>query len=96
MALDVTGRQRAFAAAMRRGQEFGGFAGLTKPDLKAAVDAIDDWIESAQGATAPATGFNSALPQPFRSTATAQQKALLFCWVLMRRVGLLQIEEDIV
>jgi len=66
----------------------GTFAGITKPDLKAAVDATDDWIEANQ------TSFNTALPQPFRSNATLAQKTFLFCYVAMRRAGLLRAEED--
>ena len=53
----------------------GVFAGITKPDLKAAVDATDDWIE------ANSTSFNTALPQPFRSNASAPQKTFLLCYV---------------
>lgn len=92
MPLDATGRTRVWAQAMRQ-PELGTLTGITKPDLRAAVDAIDDWIEAAQGAVAPLVGLNAALPQPFRGQATTQQKTLLFCWVAMRRAGLLPTEE---
>ena len=92
MALDATGRARVWAQAMRQ-PELGTLTGLTKPDLRAAVDAVDDWIEAAQGVAPPLTGLNAALPQPFRGQATIQQKTLLFCWIAMRRAGLLPTQE---
>lgn len=90
--LDATARLRVWAQAMRQ-PEMGTLGALTKVDLRAAIDATDDWIETAQGATAPLVGYNSALPQPARGALTAQQKTLLFCWVAMRRAGLLPTEE---
>jgi hypothetical protein len=54
----------------------------------AAINATDAWID------ANAAAFNTALPQPFRGAATADQKTLLLCWVAMRRAGLLRVEED--
>jgi len=53
--------------------------GLTKPQLDAAIAAIDDWIEANAGA------FNAALPQPARSSLTAAQKTELFFFVARRR-----------
>ncbi|MGW7087538.1 hypothetical protein ACWGH2_29135 [Streptomyces sp. NPDC054871] len=64
------------------------FAGITKPDLAAAVAATDDWIDANQAS------FNSALPQPFRSAASLPVKTLLFCFVAMRRANRLRAEED--
>ena len=61
---------------------------VNKTDLRAAVNAVDAWIESNSAA------FNTALPQPFRGAATANQKTLILCWVAMRRAGLLRVEED--
>ena len=52
---------------------------LTKADLRAAVDAVDGWID------ANAASFNAALPQPARSALTARQKAQLFLAVARRR-----------
>ena len=60
--------------------------GLTKAELRAALDATDAWIDSN------ATAFNSALPQPARGTLSATQKTLLFCYVAMRRRGILPTE----
>lgn len=93
MALDETARTRVWAHAMRAGG-LGPLPGVTKEDLKTAVLYIDNWIESAQGAAAPSVGFNAALPLPFRTAANAQQKTLLFCWVAMRRAGVLITQED--
>jgi hypothetical protein len=53
--------------------------GLTKADLRAAVDAADAWADSN------AASFNTALPQPARNALTAKQKALLLMVVIRRR-----------
>lgn len=53
--------------------------GLIKPDLRAAVNAIDDWID------ANVASFNSALPLPARTTLLARQKARLLMMVILRR-----------
>ena len=52
---------------------------LLKPELRAAVDATDDWIEANQSA------FNSALPLPARTSLSAKQKARLFMAVAGRK-----------
>ena len=54
---------------------------LTKAQLDAAIAAADDWIEANTAA------FNSALPQPARSTLTAAQKAELLTLVARARFG---------
>jgi 3-methyladenine DNA glycosylase AlkC len=61
---------------------------LTKPDLRAAVAAADQW------ASDNANAYNSALPTPFRTTASAAEKAMLLAYVIMRRAGRLHAEED--
>lgn len=86
MALDSTGRFRVWAHAMRNW--VGSLAGVTKADLRAAVDATDDWIDANQAS------FNTALPVTFRNNANLAQKTLLFCLVAMRRANLLRTEED--
>lgn len=86
MALDETGRFRTFAQLMRNWP--GSLTGVTKPQLRAAIDATDDWIDSNQ------TSFNNALPAPFRTSASLTQKTFLFCYVAMRRAGRLRTEED--
>lgn len=78
-------RERIWRWFMRRNSDP---CSYTKTDLRAAVNAVDVWVESNSAA------FNTALPQPFRGQATADQKTLLLCWVAMRRAGLLRVEED--
>lgn len=90
--LDETNRVRTWAHYLRN--LVGPVPGVTKADVRAALDATDVWIDSAAAATAPATGFNSALPQPFRGAASSDQKTVLFCFVAMRRAGLLHVEGD--
>ena len=51
------------------------------PELKAAVDATDDWIEANQAA------YNAALPEPFRSNAALSQKTILLSAVASMRVS---------
>ena len=55
---------------------------VTKPDLTAAVDAVDDWIEANQ------TSYNNALPVLFRTEATQLQKSLLLMYCIMKRQGI--------
>lgn len=81
-------RWRIFAQLMRGlPSSLGGWP-VTKAELRAAVDATDAWIDANQAA------FNTALPQPFRTAASAELKTYLFCFVAMRRAGLLRAEED--
>ena len=47
--------------------------GVLKLDLRAAVFAIDDWIEANQAS------FNTALPEPAKSALTGKQKVELPC-----------------
>ena len=84
-ALPDLDRNRIWRWFMRKNTEVCGF---TKTDLRAAVDATDAWIDSN------ASSFNTALPVAFRTNATLAQKTILFCWVAMRRAGILKVEED--
>lgn len=52
---------------------------FTKPQLAAAVDATDAWID------ANAASYNTALPAGFRTKGSALQKTLLFCYVAVKR-----------
>ncbi len=54
---------------------------LTKAQLRAAVDAVDTWIDDN------AASFNAALPAAARSALTARQKARLFFIVAEERFG---------
>lgn len=52
---------------------------ITRAQLRAAIDAIDDWVD------ANVTAFNQAIPQPARSALTARQKASLLLYIVRRR-----------
>lgn len=52
---------------------------VTKQNLRAALDAIDAWVD------ANAASLNAAIPQPARAGLTAQQKARLLTMVIQRR-----------
>lgn len=87
--LDGVARARVLAQAMRSLPEaLRPWPAVTKTDLAAAIAATDDWIEANQAS------FNTALPQPARGALTTAQKTFLFCYVAMRRAGLLRAEED--
>lgn len=53
--------------------------GLTKQNLRDAVDAVDQWVSEN------ATSYNQAIPQPARGALSAPQKAYLLTVVLRRR-----------
>jgi len=55
--------------------------GLTKADLRAAINSTDGWIEANQAS------FVAALPEPFASNSGAALKVLLFCAVAAMRVS---------
>lgn len=52
---------------------------LTKPELRAAVDAIDTWFDTN------AATLNAALPAAARTKMTTQQKAALLSYVIAKR-----------
>ena len=56
-----------------------GIGGLSKAELRAAINGIDDWVD------ANAAAFNTAIPQPARGALTASQKARLLTIVVERR-----------
>lgn len=53
--------------------------GVTKTDIRAAIDAIDGWVD------ANAASFNAAIPQPARAALSARIKAELLTHVVRRR-----------
>lgn len=55
------------------------FGALSKADLRAAVNALDDFMNTNAGA------INAALPQPARGALTTPQKAQLLMAVVARR-----------
>lgn len=77
--LTAAERQAPWAELMRDLSGRGEAVAVTKSDLRAALDAADDWAE------ANAASFNAAIPQPARAQLTARQKAMLLAWVITRR-----------
>ena len=67
-------RREAWAEMMRLGG-----VSIQKTHLRAAFDAIDDWLD------ANASTINTAIPQPARSGLTTPQKALLLALVIRKR-----------
>ena len=53
--------------------------GIDKSDLRAAVDAIDEWVGANK------QSFNQAIPQPARGILSARQKARMFMQIVRRR-----------
>lgn len=52
---------------------------LTKTEIRAAVDAIDVWVDQNTAV------YNAAIPQPARGALTSKQKARLLLHVVRRR-----------
>jgi hypothetical protein len=71
-------------------------ANFNTDDIAAAATAIDNAFDATLnqavaavgGTTTVIQGLASVIPAPF-NTATAQQKTLLACYVLMKREGLI-------
>jgi hypothetical protein len=62
--------------------QHGVYAGpLTKADIRAAVDAIDQWL------TDNAASGNQAIPQPARTGLSAAQKARMQSLIVLKRWG---------
>ncbi len=52
---------------------------LTKQDLRAAVDAVDQWVDDNKAS------LNAAIPLPARTALTAAQRAELLVYVVRQR-----------
>lgn len=72
-------RVEAWAEFMREISDEREPIGVTKPDLRAALNAVDQWISDN------ASSFNTAIPQPARAALTATQKARLLMFVVRKR-----------
>lgn len=55
--------------------------GVTKAELRAALNAVDDWLEANESA------LNLAIPQPARAQLTTKQKAHLLMFVIRKKYG---------
>lgn len=78
-------RQKTTDQWMRDNREDTGF---TKADVRAAINAIDDWVAANQ------TSYNNALPTAVKNGASQTQKTMLLCYVLMRQAGKLRVAGD--
>lgn len=81
MALTDLERQATSTALQRNWSTLGLPCGVTKADLKAAVDAVDDWCDANQAS------FNTAIPLPARTALTAAQKGWLLGYVVRKRIA---------
>lgn len=83
--LDAVNRFRTLARFLRDTQPPDN---CSKVNIAAAIAAVDQWVEDN------AASYNAALPIPFRTNATASQKAILLAYLCMRRAGILRVDED--
>jgi hypothetical protein len=78
-ALSSNERAEVWADAMRELSEQRSSVGIVRADLRAAVDALDTFLNDN------ASAINTAIPQPARGALTPAQKALLLNYVIRRR-----------
>jgi hypothetical protein len=81
--LSDTVRTQIWRACLRLNLPWGQ---VSKTQLRTAINDADNWIDSA-ASTIPATSYNAALSNPFRSNATVAEKALLLAVVCAARVS---------
>lgn len=88
--MSQTATERRIAArelATRMFANVGAVANMNLDDLAAAIGSIDDTMDALPGALNGAqtikVNFVQRLPEPFKSTSTAQQKSIaLMIWAL--------------
>lgn len=84
MALDITQREDATGQLIRKMfVEANQTAQLDSTEVRALIDALDDYVE------ANATAINQAIPVTVRTKATLGQKALALAYVAMKRGGVI-------
>lgn len=76
---EQTGPQRIEGASEYMREETNQMTGILKANVRAAYNALDDFLNTNAGA------INSAIPLPFRTNATTQQKARLLMSVIKHR-----------
>jgi len=74
--LNSARRREVWAEWMRKNLEE---ITINKNDLRAALDAIDTWVNTNK------TSFNAAIPLPARTSLSADQKARLLLMVVEER-----------
>lgn len=77
--MDAAGRKAAFLDFLAEIRKRDDVFNVSKADVQAAVDAIDQWVSDN------AASYNLAIPQPARNTLTSAQKAAILMLVLQRR-----------
>jgi len=77
--LNEASRIEVWAELMRQYSNDGESIGINKADLRAAVDALDTFMDNN------AAAINSALPQPARGGLTTPQKAIMLSYVVLKR-----------
>ena len=78
-ALADSDRRLCWSDMMRQSSAAGEALPMLKADLKAAVDALDDFL------VANAVAVNTSIPQPARGALSISQKAKLLMLVVERR-----------
>ena len=78
-ALSETQRRNIWAVFMRQASSDRQSLGLSKVQLRAAVDAADQWVEDNAGS------YNQALPAAARTALTTAQKTRLLFFVASKR-----------
>ena len=72
-------RANVWALVMTNRQFAADTIGIKKADLRAAVDALDSFLDTN------AATINAAIPQPARGSLTAAQKALILQFIIEAR-----------
>lgn len=72
-------RRELWAEYMKYSSNIREKLGLAKTELRAAVDATDQWINDNQ------VSFNNSLPSPAKAALTGKQKVRLFMAVAKKR-----------
>ena len=65
--------------ACARNENISAGGAMTKQELRAAVDAVDQWVSDNQAS------FNTALPEPAKSVLSADHKAKLLVFIVKKR-----------
>lgn len=72
-------RVEVWAKFMREASQNNVAFPISKTDLRAAINAADDW------ANTNASSYNSALPLPARTALSSQAKTLILVYILEQR-----------
>lgn len=71
---EISGRYQSDLSRIRET-----LSGVTKSDIKAAIVAVDQWVQDNK------TSFNNALPTATKNNLTASQKSQILVYVMERR-----------